>query len=282
MKICLGFFGFMRIMFEKNEISRVFQKFPKDAEIDIYIYIPNTLNEFNIDNEYLNTEKIYQQIIFIFQLPNVKNIYIDFFDYNPETFIIKTKQLQLEFINKDNFITYRIISLINSITELCKFIQKNNITPLCVQNAQSSFIPAHEVGVLNEKRCNYDCFILTRFDIFKTVQSFGDCIDNTLNNNIHIWRTTPYFDNSHAEDRIIISSKMGIDILSKYYDNLNNIDLTELSHEVILGKYLNMFNELEKLNQNNININMSPFLNAKYNPEFINKCFQLWEKVKLP
>jgi uncharacterized C2H2 Zn-finger protein len=33
-----------------------------------------------------------------------------------------------------------------------------SLTPLCVQNAQSghlfSFIPAHEVGVLNEKMCN--------------------------------------------------------------------------------------------------------------------------------
>jgi hypothetical protein len=252
MRICLGFFGFARVILEKESVEKVINLFQNDCEIDIYIMIPETLHEFG--DQYLNQELFKTYINDIFNFPNVKNINIDFFKYDVKSIILRTKELKLPFLCDSNTVHYRGVSLMNSISKLCKFI-------------------------CTKQQMKYHCYIITRFDIFPGIYSFGDCIKNTTSNNIHIFRTCPYNDKNHAEHRIIITSYMGLEILSFYYDNLNKINLHTFSSEAILKNYVDLFEKLEKKSQDNIVINLSPFLGLKYEPIFIEKCRKLWESI---
>ena len=125
---------------------------------------------------------------------------------------------------------------------------------------------------------SYDTHILTRFDIFPSITSFGSCIHTITDNRIYIWRTIPYISQDDAEDRIIISSKESLYILSCLYDsniyNLFHNNLHNFLSEKIIGTYLKSHNIL-LMNQTNINIGLSPYMNVKYTSEFNSMCNNL-------
>jgi hypothetical protein len=241
MKICLGFFGFIRSFITKSDFEYFKKILPSNSIIDIIVSCPDKLGEFDTES---SSETIYKTLNEIF-IGHTIEIYL--YSYNPSKFVEKQEELKLPFFSSETqFYSYRILSLQNSISELCKKIK------------------------------NYDISIITRFDLFSTIRTLGNVNFNNIQKTIYIWRTTPYESEEDAEDRIIISSQDGIDKLSYLYDSAHeHLEIySVLTSEKILGKYLNSFTDLIKEKQSGIEIGLSRFLSEKYGNSFRKKCDQ--------
>jgi hypothetical protein len=133
-------------------------------------------------------------------------------------------------------------------------------------------------GFIKDNGILYDTNIITRFDIFSSIKSFGNCLHVMTDSIAYIWRTIPYESKDDAEDRIIIGSYSLINAISHLYNSIYNIyhtDPSNFTSEKIIGSYLKLFKDIVLLNQSNINIGLSPTLNDKYTNEFENKCYNL-------
>ena len=257
MNLCIGFFGFIRTnvpttdeinLFLNNIMKNI--KCKKVINIDIYIYSYNS-DEFN-ENQIEDDLLILLKKNFI-NCTYINNVNIKILEYNICKFIKKMYENKLNFI-VNNLITYRILSLIYSITELSKFINNSGII--------------------------YDHYILTRLDLFLKIESIGNFDTHNIKNTILLWRTIPYESDYDAEDRIIVTSYEGIIFLEKYYDSINIIlnDIPQdhnFCHEFILGKYFKSLSNLKLLKQYDFIIPMSPFKDKKYDTNFIKKCMLL-------
>lgn len=257
MNICLGFFGFIRNSIYYDNIISLIQLLPPNSTIDVYINTPNRFSEF--DNELLTNDNISNYIKILYNINQIKNIYINIYDYEPSIFILKSLKYNLPKVNKyNNIYPFRILSLHYSISTLCSFIINNNKL--------------------------YDTHILTRFDIIPSIKSLGDCINIIPENNIYIWRTIPYRSNDDAEDRIIIGSNKSINILSTLYFsdiyNIYHLNPESFNSEKIIGKYIKSQNIIA-LEQNNIVIGLSPSLQIKYTKEFELLCDTLFVNINL-
>lgn len=245
MKLCLGFFGFIRILITKEHVNNFLKLLDNYDEIHVFISCPNKIGE--LDDKF-NESEITNHFLDVFKHDKIRYVHVKYYNYNPQQFLQKSRILNLPDrcnISNAQICTYRVISCHYSISTLSEYI-KNNPTI-------------------------YDNIILTRFDIFPTITSLGDCI--TINNNeIYIWRTIPYHSETDAEDRVIITSWYGLTHLQSLYgiyndeQSFNNLEIKEHAFysENIIGKYLNGFNELIKKPQTNICIGMSPFIKDKY------------------
>jgi len=252
MKICLGFYGFIRTNITHENVILFLNTLPANAIIDIYIYTPNMFNEF--DSEIITQNAIIEYVNVFQNIPQIKNIFIKVYEYDPLIFILKSQEYNLPFKNAyNNIYPFRILSLHYSMSMLCSFIKGNSIL--------------------------YDTYIITRFDIFPSIKSFGNCIHVMVENIAYIWRTIPYESKDDAEDRIIIGSHNVIDAISNLYNNnIYNIYHTDPCHfisERIIGAYLKLFKDIVLMNQSNINIGLSPMLAVKYTNKFENKCNNL-------
>lgn len=252
MKICLGFYGFIRTNITHENVTLFLNTLPSNSVIDIYIYTPNRINEFdsetitkNVVIEYTNTFK---------NIPQIKNIFIEVYDYDPIIFILKSQEYNLPFKNVyNNIYPFRILSLHYSMSMLCGFIKDN--------------------GIL------YDTNIIKRLDLFSSIKSFGNCLHVMIDSIAYIWRTIPYESKDDAEDRIIIGSHSIINAISHLYNNsiynIYHTDPYNFTSERIIGSYLKLFKDIVLINQSNINIGLPPTLNDKYTNEFENKCYNL-------
>lgn len=245
----------MRNKIYYDNIISFIKLLPQDSTIDIYINTPNRFSEF--DNEILSYDTISNYIKVLYDIDQIKNVYINIYDYNPSIFILRSLEFNLPHKNTyNNIYPFRILSLHYSISTLCKLIIDSNKS--------------------------YDTYILTRFDIFPTITSLGDCINNTSDNTIYIWRTIPYKSNDDAEDRIIIGSNEAMNILSKlYYSDIYNIynqNPENFCSEKIIGAYVKSQN-LIAAEQSNIVIGLSPSLHVKYTTEFEVLCNKLFENT---
>ncbi len=257
MNICLGFFGFIRNNISYDNIISFIKLLPPNSTIDVYINTPNRFSEF--DNEILTNYNISNYIKILYDINQIKNIYINIYEYNPFIFIQKALDFKLPNKNMyNNIYPFRILSLHYSISTLCSFIINNNK--------------------------HYDTHILTRFDILPSITSLGDCINIIPENNIYIWRTIPYRSKDDAEDRIIIGSNKSINILSTLYFsdiyNIYHLNPENFNSEKIIGTYIKTQNIIT-LEQNNIVIGMSPSLQIKYTKEFEILCNTLFESIDL-
>ena len=249
MNICLGFFGFIRKIINKDEFIKFIKLLPLYSNIDIFISSPSQYGE--IENNVIDYESFKLSLKEVF---NCNNIHIKLYNYNPFEFIKKVRTLNLpDYIEDTRCFPFRVISQHYSISMLCKNIYEHIIQ----ENKQ------------------YDNIILTRFDILPTIESFGDCLIRKIEDSIHIIRTIPYYLNEHAEDRIILTSKLGLEKLKNLYNIYEpscykqfNIENNKFIPEYILYKYLNTFNDLLKLPQIDIIIGMSPYINNKYNNNY--------------
>jgi len=97
-------------------------------------------------------------------------------------------------------------------------------------------------------------------------------------------RTCPIINTEEAEDRIILTSKLGLEKLKNLYyiyDDCHsykqyNIENHKFIPEYILNKYLNKFNDLLKLPQTNIIIGPSPYGQFKYvNNHYFNNLLNM-------
>jgi len=245
-RICIGFFGFIRSYITKEQFTAFKSLLPKEATVDIVISCPDTLGELDTTS---SRDDIYKNLNDVF---DGHTLTVNLYSYNPKPFIARQIELGLPPLSqKTNMHTYRILSLHNSISELCKRIH------------------------------GYDTVLLTRFDIFSSISNLGTMVDMALHDSIYIWRTIPYESCEDAEDRIIISSQKGIDILSKLYDSakehLHIYSGDSLNSEVCIGKYLSLFTDLIKYKQSSLSIGLSPYVNAKYESGFISKINSLLE-----
>ena len=253
MKICLGFYGFIRTHITRENVILFLNTLPSNRVIDIYISTPNRFNEF--DSETI-TENIIIEYTNVFKnIPQIKNIFIKVYEYDPRIFILKSQEYNLPFKNVyNNIYPFRILSCHYSMSMLCSFIKDN--------------------GIL------YDTNIITRFDIFSSIKSFGNCVHVMTENIGYIWRTIPYESKDDAEDRIIIGSHSIINAISHLYNNnIYNIYHTEdpynFTIERILGSYLKLFKDIVLLDQSKIDMGVSPTIYDKYTHEFDNKCNNL-------
>ncbi len=253
MKICLGFYGFIRKNITHENITSFLNILPPNSEIDIYIYTPNKFNEF--DSETITYEQIHSYVCVFNNTPQIKNIFIRVYEYDPRVFILKSKEHNLPFKNAyNNLYHFRILSLHYSISTLCDIIQNSGIS--------------------------YDTNIITRFDIFPSIKSLGNCVHVMTDNFVYIWRTIPYESKDDAEDRIIICSQYVLNLLSQLYNNCayNVIYCAEPFYfysERIIGGYLKFFKDILLMDQTNIDIGLSPVIGDKYTEQFQNECYNL-------
>ena len=128
----------------------------------------------------------------------------------------------------------------------------------------------------------YDFIILTRYDMLSEITDFGNADRFKEKNTIFLWRTCPYISKEDAEDRIIVSSMLGLEKLSYLYDDYEKLLITENNHfsERIIGMQLNLYDELIKKEQNII-MNLSPYKSIKYSKEFDDNCNKLFNNYKL-
>jgi len=248
MRIALGLFGFIRMPVDNicQNFLHFINKLPIDTEIDIYICCPETMYEFS--DELLDVNSIKTQLHKI-----CENVHIKTFQYEPFRFIEKYKSLNYNFINGYKIHTYRFLSMHSNMSELSKYI------------LESSKI--------------YDFSVLTRYDMLLQIHDLGDINRFTEQNTIFTWRTCPYYSREDAEDRIIVTSKYGLEILSNLYEGHSNIIISdaECYAEKILGKYLNLYENLIKKDQG-IDMGLSEFKNVKTSVEYNNKCLELLQK----
>jgi len=234
-RICIGFFGFIRNPLNIIDFNRFKDLLPDKYMVDIIISCPNKINEYDTDVITLETMKQLSAL-------NESNVYIDLYDYDPIVFIKRVRDIGLpDYIN---FPSYRVFSQHFSISRLCKNILKYS----------------------QENHIEYDNIILTRMDILPGVKSLGNLLEQRNENIIHIWRRHPYVSNSDAEDRIIISSIQGIRVLCDLYDSgpIHRCLYDPIVPEIILGKYLSLFNNLVLLPQDGIILELSPSISIKY------------------
>jgi hypothetical protein len=242
-RICIGFFGFIRIPITYEIFYEFKKSLPDNSTIDIFITCPNKVNEYDSDTEVINTEsQIIRDLQSVFKDCNV---YVDIYPYEPLIFIKKSRDLGLP--DYTTFPTYRVFSQHYSIsklsTNITKFARNNNIY--------------------------YKSVILTRFDIIGGVKLFSHFIENVDKNIMYIWRH-PYENSpdSQAEDRIIISSIEGVEVLCNLYEGSDKSrDIYSMLYpEIILAKYVSLFPHIRMLPQDNIQIILSPFKVVKYSP----------------
>jgi len=250
MRVALGLFGFIRMSTDNicQSFLNFFNKLPIDTEIDIYICCPETIYEFS--NELLDVNNIKNELHKI-----CKNVHIKTFQYEPYRFIEKSRSLNYNFISQKNLYPHRILSMHSNISELSKYIlESSNI---------------------------YDFIVLTRYDMLSQINDLGNINRFTEQNTIFSWRTCPYHSREQAEDRIIATSKYGLEVLSDLYEGHSKIIISdaEFCGENILGKYLNLYEELIKKDQG-IDMMLSPFKDAKYSVEYNNKCLELLQNYK--
>jgi hypothetical protein len=234
-RICIGFFGFIRNPLNMIDFNRFRDLLPNKYILDVIISCPNKINEY--DTDVITLETMNQLSAF-----NECNVYIDLYDYDPIVFIKRVRDIGLP--DYTTFPSYRVCSQHFSISRLCKNILKYS----------------------QENHIEYDHIILTRMDILPGVKSLGNLLEQRHEHIIHIWRRYPYVSNSDAEDRIIISSIQGIHALCGLYDSgLRHCCLyTPIVPEIILGKYLSLFNNLVLLPQDGIILEHSPSISVKY------------------
>jgi hypothetical protein len=190
------------------------------------------------------------------------SVFINFFSYNPSDYIKKTKMLEIpHYISNRKHWAFRILSMHYGLSLLSKLIYDH---------------------IIKEKKV-YDTIILTRFDIFPSIKSFGCCLTETKETRVYLWRTCPYVSFTDAEDRLLILNMRGLEKLKSLYniyDNLDSynkfsIDTKDFYSEHILGKYFSSFNDLLILPQTKIIIGISPYINVKSsNYEYFTKLIK--------
>lgn len=250
-RICIGFFGFIRNPLNIINFNQFRHLLPEKCVIDIIISCPNKINEYDTD---VITVEIMKHFYSTF---NECNVFIDLYEYEPIMFMKRVRELGLP--DYTCYPTYRIFSQHFSISRLCKKIHKHS----------------------HENHVWYDNIILTRMDILPGVKSLGCLLEQQTDNTIHIWRRYPYVSNVDAEDRIILSSMNGVIALCDLYESgpKHSGLYEQLVPESILGKYLSLFDKLELLPQEAINLELSPSINVKYSDEARHYFEQLLEMI---
>lgn len=243
MKIAIGLFGFIRTL--DVNIESFIQKLP-DGDIDIYISCPDQLQE------YMNVPVNEEQLRTVFRHPRIKNVYISMFSYSPGEFIDKVDACGIpQFLPQYTFFTYRVVSLINSMTKLAIFMKDSDA----------------------------DTFILTRMDMLSRIHRFGQCFNDIKPETAYIWRTCPLPDPGYTEDRIIISGKNMILELIGYYDNFPVVP-NEFISEYTLGRYLKTKSNVVMLSQDGIFMDPPNAAPNRSSVEYINSIHQMIRDYK--
>ena len=235
-RICIGFFGFIRKPLNESDFNEFKKLLPEKCVIDILISCPNKMNEYDDDIINLDTMNSLRSAF------NACNVNIDLYDYDPIIFIKRVRELGIP--DYSSFPNYRVFSQHFSISRLSKNILKYS----------------------QDNSLKYDKIILTRMDILPIVKSLGKLLEQQNENVMYLWRRDPYVSDKCAEDRIIISSIDGVRTLCDLYDSVpkNEVLYEEMCPEIILGKYLSLFNNLVLLPQEGIHLGNSPSFHVKY------------------
>jgi hypothetical protein len=241
MRFAIGFFGFARKIPKSCDIDKFLSLFPEGSVVDIFISVPTVVDE------YLNINTLVDQKTLTGIFGDRLKV-ADFFEYDPHKHIRKARTLGLaDFNATHNYHPYRQLSLIYSISNISK--------------------------IINDYNGDYDNIILTRFDIFQTITSFGKLLEDKNTDTIYGFR-----DGSPTcfEDRIIISCKDGIERMAAMYDTFAPSSRDETKHiiEFFLAQYVNEQINLKKGILKDLNIGLNSEWthggNGKYSEGFKN------------
>ena len=229
MNIAVCFTGFLRNIDYIENIKHISNIFPNlQKSLTIYYSCPSKIEE-------TDTEKFDKDyILSLFKNQETDNIKmnISFRDYDKNMFVEKSKKLNLSYIMKTNYHSYRVISCINGISETAKLINTSD---------------------------KYNFIIFTRLDIINNITSICDIFDNNsiLQNETYIWRTIPYVScEDHAEDRFFICSNECVDIIKDAYNKLEQINIAEehFGAEIIIGTIFNLYENIQKRHLYNLQV----------------------------
>lgn len=245
-KICLGLFGMIRKQINRDDFINFVRLLPRESSIDIFITCCNKYSEF--DSNDIDVDSFTKEMNDIFKGYNTN---INVYKYGPEIYIKRTQKLNYkQFGERTNMHPYRIMSLHHCISKLSK-----NIT-----------------DYIDTTNTTYDNIILTRIDMINRISSFGNILNDTNVNNVYIYRDPIVYGPEMGEDRVIISSSKGIQILQNLYDSHEtlNIDENDFWAERVITIYLKQFEtEINLQIQTGVIMEFSPFKDVKYDPMFL-------------
>ncbi len=263
MNVIIAFFGFIRNIIEINEVNKFISLFPANTTFQVVVFSPNKIDEF--DKSSMKYETMYKIRDIFLQHDQIKTIDFHYYKYSPYPFIKKAIDLALPQKTMYHLYPYRILSLHFGISGLCKMIMKENYV--------------------------FDYAVLTRFDIFGSIDSLGDTNRFTEKNSVYIWRLQqtnlwneiPVVIRGYAEDLLFISSKEGINHMQNLFDSEDKllpegISQKEMISEKIIGKFLSAEKNLILYPLSDI-IYKKPANKNKYSPEFEKKINELYEKA---
>ena len=200
MKIAIGLFGLLRNTNIENSLNNL-KKIINDSsnlEIDVYICIPNLLNE-------LDTEPIDINIFKNF------NANVKLYDYSVRNMLLINKQLNYP-IKINNFYPYRILSFFYGIHNLITYINETN---------------DYDVYIIS--RFDHIEHLTIQFNLLNTID---------IENNCYILRQhDARCGYTYAEDRGFIVSKKHLNIISDIYIKIVNKEYN-LHSEIVPEKIL--------------------------------------------
>jgi hypothetical protein len=250
MHFAIGFFGFARKIPNSCDIDKFLSLFPEGSVVDIFISVPTVVDE------YLNINTLVDQKTLTSIFGDRLKV-ADFFEYSPHGHIRKARTLGFaDFNATHNYHPYRQISLIYSISNISK--------------------------IINNYNGDYDNIILTRFDIFQTITSFGKLLEDKNTDTIYGFR-----DGSPTcfEDRIIISCRDGIERMAAMYDTFVPSSCDETKHiiEFFLAQYVNEHINLKKGVLKDLKIGLNSEWthggNGKYSEGFKNYINSILQRI---
>ena len=258
MRIAFAFYGFPRSEPNSEHLLYLKNIVPKNSEIDIYYSVPNIIDEFSkdiLDSNFIeNFKKVFVGCLC--------NIIIR--SYDPNKYIQKSMSLNLPFKTETRIYPFRILSLIDGISETSKMFD-NSMT-----------------YVRNQRILTYDAIIITRLDLLHTITSIGSILP--ISDNLsYVWRTCPYSSLEHVEDRIMVGSNDLIKYLSVLYENIDfikNLHSSEIFTEKILALYLDG-TDLVKKQQIGFNIQYTVQGHEKYSEVLTVFCQNLLDSYKM-
>jgi hypothetical protein len=219
---------------------------PENSTVDVFITCcdrPTEMDE-NIKLELNSFTNIVNDIFAGCQ------VHIQMYEYEPQIYIKRTQKL-----NYDQYGTvtkmhpYRIMSFHHCLSMLAK-----NITD-----------HIERTGV------DYDNVILTRFDMLPRISSLGKMCETKNTDNFYIYRNPQIYGPEMIEDRLFVLSSKYVGKLRGLYESHETMTLPQddFWSENILKEYVKQFPEICLLVQEGVEMEFSPFKDAKYENFFL-------------
>ena len=245
-RFCLGFFGMIRIPITRQDFLHFVRLLPANSIVDVFITCCDRPIEMD-ENAKLELNSFTDTMNRIFAGCQV---HIQMYEYEPQIYIKRTQKLNYD---QYGLVTrmhpYRIMSFHHCLSMLAKTISEH----------------IERTGV------DYDNVILTRFDMLPRITSLGKMCETKNTDNFYIYRNPQVYGHEMVEDRMMVLSGKYVGKLLGLYDSHETLKLDQHDFwaENILKKYIQTFPEIRLMVQEGVEMDFSPFKDAKYENFFL-------------